>query len=309
MLEKRQFKRMKKISFVSFCVLFFYCFVSGAKEVNIPVQEVQSLLIKALHLKLTVKKSHSQQYQVSWTGPLSVKNDKGVLTIQDDKFHLKNSWRASSRKPLIKLEIAGPAVPLKIFAFDASASFSYWRDSVFISSFRGTLKGSHNKGFWQIHFKEGVLDLSQQKGSLFVRGFRVKSDLKSSQGDFRFFINEGFLNVNGFKGYLRFITDKAKANLKHLKGSLKGSSQSGDLSVSIKPEKVDLAAEEASVRLYFMGQAPKIKAYTEKGKVYGSNYLYKQFSGKSTTVSGRIRGASKKGEVLVQSHTGNIYIN
>ena len=290
-------------------MVFFCCFPLGAQEIKVPVKEVQSFLIKALHLKLTVKKNVSNQYRIKWTGPLSVKNKGGVLTIQDNHFNLKNSWKNSSERALAKLEITGPALPLKVFALSVNTSFSSWKESVFISSFKGFLKGSHNKGAWNIYFKEGVLNLNQQKGSLFVRGFRINSNLKSGRGDFQFFMNEGSLNVSNFEGHFQFLTDKAKTFLKNLKGSLKGSSQSGDLNVSIKPEKVDLFVEEAATRLYFMGQAPKIKAHTEKGKIYGSKYLYKKFSGKSTTVSGRIKGLSKKGEVFVQSNTGNIYIN
>ena len=297
------------MKFLIFLFLFFFGFTVASKEIKIPVGQTQSILVKGIYLKLKVKKSISDQYQIKWTGPLSVKNEGSVLSIQDKSFNSRKSWKSSSKKALATLEITGPATPIKVFALDIKASFLSWEKSVFISGFKGSLEGSRNKGIWKIHFQEGRLNLRQQKGSLFVRGFFIKNRLRSSQGDFQFLINEGSLNVSNSEGHLRFVTDKAKAVLKNLKGSLIGSSQSGDLKVSIKPKKVDFFVEEASIRLSLMGQAPKIKAYTEKGKIYGSNYLHKQFSGKSMTVSGRIRGSSKKGEVFVHSNTGNIYIN
>ena len=153
------------------------------------------------------------------------------------------------------------------------------------------------------------MNIQQQTGPLSVQGFHVNLSLSSSQGRFQFHINEGRLKVNKSKGELHFITDKADIQLAQFKGSLKGSSQSGAITASIQPDTVDLFAEKSPLRLSFMGQAPTITAYTEKGKIYGARHLHKQFSGNSTKVSGRIRGSVKKGTVSVKTGTGNIYIN
>ena len=279
----------------------------GEKQ-TFPSKELHSIVIKAVHLNLKVKHSPSALYTIQWNRDLSLQTKKGVLTIKSNDFNSKK-WQNLQSQTAPSLEISGPSLPIQLFSFFSESSFSLWTQPVFISSFKGNIRSSRTKGPWEISLKEGSVNIQQQTGPLSVQGFHVNLSLSSSQGRFQFHINEGRLKVNKSKGELHFITDKADIQLAQFKGSLKGSSQSGTITASIQPDTVDLFSEKSPLRLSFMGQAPTITAYTEKGKIYGARHLNKQFSGNSTKVSGRIRGSVKKGTVSVKTGTGNIYIN
>ena len=93
------------------------------------------------------------------------------------------------------------------------------------------------------------------------------------------------------------------------KGNLKGFNHSGEVRGVVQAGEVDLFSKEGTLRMSFVGQAPRIRAYTERGKIYAPRYLHKKFSGASIEVLGRIKGSVKKGTVSLTSDTGNIYIN
>lgn len=302
---------MFKIYFQTFFALSLLTVssLSFAEQQKIPVQEIRSIVIKALHLDLKVKKNSSKFYTIKWTGNLSLKNTNKILSIQSSNFNSKKLWNSPVPKTLPVLEISGPSLPIQLYSFFSKSDFSHWTKPVFISSFKGHIKASKSKSPWEISLKEGSIHVHQQKGPLSVKGFNVNLSLNSSEGDFQFFLNEGQLRVKKSKGALNFITDKAKIHLTQFKGSLEGSSQSGAVTATIQPETVNLFTDKSPLRISFMGQAPRITAYTEKGKIYGARHLYKQFSGKSTKVSGRVRGSVKKGTVSLKTETGNIYIN
>lgn len=297
---------------LKFFFVFFPLFVCApllGEEKTLPAKEVKSIVIKAAHLKLKAKKIDSAVWTIKWTGNLSFHSENGLLTIVSSDFNSKKSWGSKSSRNVLALEIYGPAVPIELFSFSSKSSFSDWTKPVFVSSFKGSIEGFKNKGLWELSLKEGEVDIHHHQGPLSVKGFHVNHRLFSSKGGFKFHINEGLLEVKKSEGQLDFTTNKAKIKLTQFKGSLKGFSQSGEVTVFIQPEKVDLFAGEGAMRVYFMKQAPKVKAYTERGKIYGPRYLYKKFSGKSTEVSGQIRGLSKKGTAVLKSDIGNIYIN
>lgn len=275
----------------------------------VPATELKSIVIKAPHLNLTVRQNSSPNHSIKWMGALSVQVKKGVLTIQSPDFNSKKSWTSPSSKKSLTLNISGPSRPLQLFSFSSQSSFTGWTKSIFISSFKGGVKAHKNKGPIEISLKEGAVNIRRQTGDLTVHGFLVHLSLDSSEGDFRFYINEGFLKIKKSKGAVHFTTDKAETRLTRFTGSLKGFSRSGAVRASIQPDMVDLFVEESPLRISFLKQAPKITAYTEKGKIYGGRHLHKQFSGKSTKVSGRMKGSVKKGEVSLKTLAGNIYLN
>ena len=297
-----------KYLFSAFFCLLLIPFFSLAEQ-TFPAKGIKSLLIKAEHLNLKIKQNQSSDFKIKNPGDLSLKNKEGVLIIQSPSFSSQKSAEGLSSKKPVELEISGPSRPVKLFAFYAKISFSRWTKPVFISSFQGEVKGSNLQGSWEISLKEGLVNMRRLKGSLAVRGFHINQTVSNSQGDFKFYANEGSLRVKKSKGNLSWTTDKAKIHLTQFKGSLKGFSQSGDVRASFQPETVELSTGKASITAFFIGQAPKIRAYTEEGKIYGPRYLYKQFSGKSTKVSGQIRGPLKKGKVSFKSETGNIHIH
>ena len=306
----------KKIKFIFALFLLFACLpLFGqlkqlGQQKTFPSKEIKSILIKTMNLNLKIKKVDSILYTIKWTGDLFFQTNEGILTIQSSGFNSKRSWDVPSSKNFVTLEISGPARPVQLFAFSSKISFSQWTKPVFISSFKGNIKTLNTKGPWEISLKEGNINIHQHQGSLSVQGFHLKNLLTSSKGYFQFYINEGLLKMKKSKGELHFTTDKADIQLTQFKGSLKGFSQSGAITSTVQPETVELFTKKSPLRVYFMGQqAPMLTAYTEKGRIYGPRYLHKQFSGKSTTVSGRIRGSLKKGKVFLKSKTGNIYIN
>ncbi len=301
---------LNKIKALIIFFLLFLCLPLFGEEKTFSAGEIKSITLKVVHLNVKVVKNHTADWTIKWMGDLYFHTEGGLLTIRSRNVSSKKSWRVSSSKPVLTLEISGPSVPIKIFSFFSQSSFSSWTKPVFISSFRGNIKGSKNKGSWNLSLKEGRIDIDRHQGSLSVKGFRVNHLLSSSKGRFQYHINEGQLKVEKTEGLLNFITNKAEVKLKQFEGDLKGSSQSGKITAVIQPENVDIFSGEGAVRFSFVGgYSPQITAYTERGRIYGPKYLYKKFSGKSTKLSGWFRGSKRKGKVFLESNTGNIYIN
>lgn len=281
-----------------------------AQTQELVARDIQSILIKAFKLRLVLKSSTSAKYRITWNGgDLSVKNQLGVLTIISKNYDSIKSFKNVLKKPLITLTITGPSRDLQATIFDSHTSVSRWTNPIFISSAQGKLYGLNNTGSWKLYFKKGLIDLGNHTGSLIVKGFHIKNHIHTGQGSLNFYINEGLIKVKDFEGDISFVTYKAKTFLKHFTGDLKGSSTLGNVNASIKAKKVDLFVKNAITKLYFMGQSPKIKAYTETGKIYAPKNLYKKYSGTSTTVSGRLPGVIKTGSALIKAHSGIVYIN
>ena len=298
------------LHFIFFFILFLIGFPLFGEEKLFSSQEIKSITIKAVHINFTAKKQSSKFYTVKWKGDLSFETENGHLIIKGKGFNSKKLWNfESSNETPLDLEISGPSFPLKLFAFSVQGFLSKWTKPVFISSFKGHLRGLKNEGLWNLSLKEGSIHIDQHQGPINLKAFRVNKVLSSSKGHFQFHINEGQLRVKKSEGVLNFTTDKANVRLTKFIGSLKGFSQSGSFSASIKPENVDLFVGDNSLKIYLMGQGARVKAYTEKGKIYGPKYFHKKFSGKSTEVSGRMRGSEKTGKVFLKSNTGIIYIN
>ncbi len=304
--EKVRRKRLARLFFVLPPLLSWPLF---GEPGAFPSKDIKSIVIKATRLNLTVKHKRSGFYTVKSSGSLSLRKEKGALIAQSKNFYSKKVWRDGSFKQIPFLEISGPSAPVRVFSFFSQSSFFRWAQPVFISSLKGQIKAVQTKGAWEISLKRGSVDIHRHQGDLTVQGFHLRHFLRSSQGKFNFYINEGLLSAQKSKGKLNFTTDKAKIQLTQFKGSLKGFSQSGAIIAKIQPKTAELSSKEGPIRVSFMGQAPSITAYTEKGQIYGASYLHKQFSGKSTKVSGRIRGSLKKGKASLKSETGNIYIN
>lgn len=308
MQEQVSYTMKRKVYFI-FLFPVFFSFTLFAQQKTFSAGEIESIVIKAVHLNLKFKSRNASLYTIKWTGKLSFQKKEKVLKIQSSNFNTRQSWKPLSSGSPAVLEISGPSLPVQLFSFSSKASFSRWTKPVFISLFKGTVRSVKSKGLWKISLKEGSINIHKHEGSLFVQGFHINQQLTSSQGQFQFYTNEGRLKLKQSEGQLNFITDKAGIELTQFKGSLKGFSQSGAIQAVLQPDVVELFAGKGPLRVSVRGYSPSLKAYTEKGKIYGPAYLYKQFSGKSTEVSGRLRGYQKKGKLLLKSETGNIYIN
>ena len=268
---------------------------------------ILSVVIKAPVLNLTVRHVSADSYSLKVSGPVKwQKTEKGVLEIASSGFDSKKAFQP----PLQSVEVilSGPSVPVRVFASSGRVSFSSWRESVFASLFEGEIKGSKNKGDWRVSLKEGDLSLEGHEGSVSAKGFLNRWRIRNCRGSFRFVFNEGLLSVKKSQGDLHFTTDKAKISLTGWEGGLTGWSGSGPVSAVWKPSEADLTTEEGPIHVSFTAVAPKVSAYTEKGRIFGAAYIPTVFSGTSSKKTGRIRGKQKKGRVSLRSETGNIYI-
>ena len=278
-------------------------------EKTIPAKDIKSITIQAQRLNLKLQHSNSSNYSLKWTGDLIFQIEKEKLMIKSKNFSSKKAWSDKNKEKNIDLTISGPSNNLQIFSMSSSLSISHWTQPVFISSFKSQIKSFNTKGLWQISLKEGAINMTKHKSPLNVKAFQANLKLSNSEGDFDFLVNEGKITVRKSKGSVHFTNDKSKIQLTQFKGSLKGFSRTGAVQAGIQADSVDVSTEEGHVRLYFIQQGPKVKAYTERGKIYAPRYFYKKFSGKSTQVSGNIKAKINKGKVSVKTERGNIYLN
>ena len=301
-------KQLKKILLILVCQFFIFPLAKGAEK-SFPAKDIKTLIIQVPSLNLKVKQSKSPLYSLKGTEDLDFQVVQDKLFIKSKDFSSKKAWSNKSPKKSLSLEIYGPSNNLQIFSFYSNISISSWLKPVFVSSFKGQIKANNTKGAWQISLKEGKINMTRHKGPLKLKSFQAQLRLAKSEGNFDFLLNEGRITIKNSKGQVNFINDKPKIQLTQFTGSLKGFSRLGAVQASLQANEVDISTEEGAVRLYFIKQGPKVKAYTEEGKIYAPKYFYKKFSGKSTLVSGRMRSGQRKGQVSIKTERGNIYIN
>ena len=282
--------------------------VMGAEKV-FPSKDINSLIIQVPSLNLKVKQSNSPNYTLKGSEGLDFQIETGKLFIKSQDFSFQKAWSNKNAKKSLNLEISGPSKDLQVFSFVSHISISGWTQPVFISSFKSQITSNHTKGSWQISLKEGAVNMTKHKSPLKIKSLQARLNINRSEGDFDFQVNEGKITVRKSKGQVSFTNDKSKIQLTQFIGSLKGFSRLGSIRAGIQANQVNVSTEEGTVRLYFIKQGPKVKAYTEKGKIYAPKYFYKKFSGKSTHVSGQMKSTIKKGQVSVKTERGNIYIN
>ena len=301
-------KQLKK-SLLIFVFQFFIFSLAVGTEKSFPAKDIKSLIIQVPSLNLKVKHSNSPLYSLKGEEALDFQIVQDKLFIKTKDFSSKKAWSDKTSKKNLNLEIFGPSNDLQIFSFYSNISISNWLKPVFISSFKAQIKANNTKGAWQISLKEGKITMTRHKSPLKLKSFQSQSRLIKSEGNFDFQVNEGKITIKNSKGQVNFITDKAKIQLTQFQGDLKGFSRLGPIQASLQANEVDVSTEEGSVRLYFIKHGPKVKAYTEEGKIYAPRYFYKKFSGKSSLASGRMKSGIKKGKANIKTERGNISIN
>ena len=305
-------KWLKKLLLLGIGQFFLFYSVFGSDlgtEKVFSAKDISSLIIQVPSFNLKIKQSKSSVYILKGATALNCQIEKGQLFIKSPDFSSKKAWSGKNTKKSLNLEILGPSKDLQIFSFVSDISISNWTQAVFISSVKGKIKSSHTKGSWKISLTEGTVNMARHKGSLKLKALQARLKLNKSEGDFDFQVNEGRITIQESKGRVSFTNDKPKIQLTQFAGDLKGFSRLGSIQASLQANEVDVSTEEGAIKLYFLKQGPKVKAYTEKGKIYAPKYFYKKFSGKSTYVSGRMRSKTKQGQVSVKTERGNIYIN
>ncbi len=298
-------RQVYKIAFL----LFYLPWHSFGAQKSIPAKEIQAISIKIPQVNLKVKHVPSSLYIMKWDGKLSFQTKKGVLLIQSPDFNSRRAWHEPSSSSVVDIEISGPSKALQLFSFSSQSLFSDWAKALFISSFKGNIKAIRTKGFLDINLKKGTFSLTRHKGPARVKAFYAEGLLSSSDGDFEFQLNEGRLKVKQSKGILSWITNRAEVRITQFEGDVKGFSQSGAVTARLQPGTAELTTGDSPLRVSFIRRSPKITAQVENGRIYGARGLGRSFSGKSTQISGWLKGAFKKGSVLLKSETGSIYIN
>ena len=306
--NSHSFKINTKPIFLCLC-LFLTSHWSYSNEKSFPAKNINSIVIQAPLLSLTVKQSNSSVYTLKGAENLDIQIEKSKLFIKSQNFSSKTVWGGKNKGKKTHLEISGPSKSLQIFSFSSDISVSNWTQAVFISSFNSLIKSVNTKGAWEISLKKGNINMTRHKSPLRLKAFQAHFTLHSSEGDFDFRVNEGLITLLKSKGSMNFTSNKSKVKLKHFKGNLTGFNRLGEIQARIQADNVDVSTEEGPIKLYLIGQGPKIKAYTETGKIYVPKYFYKKFSGKSTLAKGQIKARIKKGSVSAKTEQGNIYIN
>ena len=301
-------RSLKKLLLLLICQFCIFGPVFGAEKI-FPAQDIKHLIIQAPSIHLKIQHSNSSNYILKGVEDLNFQIEKGKLSIKSKDFSSEKAWSGKNTKKSLNLEISGPSKDLQIFSFLSNISISNWTQTVFISSFKSKIKSSNTRGSWKISLKEGTVNMTKHKGPFQLKALQAYLKLDKSEGNFNFQINEGKITIRRSKGQVSFTNDKPKIQLTQFTGDIKGFSRLGPIQASIQANEVDVSTEEGSIRLYFLKQGPKVKAYTEKGKIYAPKYFYKKFSGKSTYVSGQIKSKIKKGQVSVKTERGNVYIN
>ena len=115
---------------------------------------------------------------------------------------------------------------------------------------------------------EGAVNMTKHKSPLKVKSLQTHLKLDRSEGNFDFQVNKGKITVKKSKGRVSFTNDKTKIQLTQFIGDFKGFSKLGSIQAGIQANTVDVSSEEGAIRLYFIKQGPRVKAYTEKGKIY-----------------------------------------
>jgi len=269
--------------------------------------DIQSIKIKVLRAHISFQHKNTKHLQIEWDQ--SVKLINGVLEITDSSYHSKKAWNKIFSQKELSLKIIGPNKPISLFAADVKLNFLKWKQAVFISAHKSQIQGQKTAGLWEVFSKHSNMNLSHHNGSIYFKGFSLKAKLRHIlKTKSHFYFNDGSLKFTKSSGDLFFTTDRAKLNLRHFKGNLAGTTQSGSINVSMKPDtQVDVYSKEGEMRFYFQNQGAHLVAYAEKGHIYAPSYMNKKYSGKSLQVTGKLKGEGR-GKVSLKTETGKIYV-
>lgn len=272
--------------------------------------KVTSITVKGPVWKMVFTKAPGP-YRFELKGGASFQNEEGNVTIKSSRHNSRKDWKKAAdgnktdqREELI---VKGPSAPLNLYLSSGSVQVTRWKHPVFISASQGEVISRKNKGIWRIALKNGQFNAYEHQGSIQLQGFSLDTLLKDGKGSFKILFNEGQLKTRGGNGNLHFVTDKGNANVRQFEGSMKGTLISGTLIASLKPKNIQVSSDRGDLRLNFTNTGARVVAHSESGKIYAPRHFFKQYSGKSLTVKGRLRGQQKTGSISLKTNTGNIY--
>ena len=249
-------------------------------------------------------------YRFELKGEASFQNEEGNVVIKSSRHNSRKDWETADwnkTRQREELTVKGPSAPLSLYVSSGSIQIVRWKHPVFISARQGQVTSRKSTGMWRIALKNGQFKTYEHRGRVQLQGFSLDTLLKDSKGSFKVLFNEGNLKTQGGNGSLHFVTDRGNTNIKQFEGSLKGSLVSGTLTASLKPKDVQVFSDRGDIRFNFRNTGARVAAHSENGKIYSPRHFFKQYSGKSLTVKGHLKGRPKTGSVSLETNTGNIY--
>lgn len=292
-----------------FVILFFsFCSFSVFGEV-FSADKVNSITVKGPAWVMVFTQAPGP-YRFELKGNASFREDKGHVIIKSSRHNSQNDWERADWNKAGKreeLNVKGPSVPLNLYASSGSIQIVRWKHPVFISARQGQVTSNKSKGVWRIALRNGQFRAYGHRGNVLLQGFSLDTLLKDSKGAFKVSFNEGDLKTRGGNGSLHFTTDRGNANVRQFEGDLNGSLMSGHLIASLKPKDVQVFSDRGDIRFNFRSTSARVLAHSEGGKIFSPRHFLKEYSGKSLTVKGRLRGQKKTGFVSLKTNTGNIY--
>ena len=249
-------------------------------------------------------------YRFELKGKASSRNKEGNVMIKSSRHNSRKDWETADwnkSRQREELTVKGPSAPLNLYVSSASIQVTRWKHPVFISARQGQVTSRKSTGMWRIALKNGQFKTYEHRGRVQLQGFSLDTLFKDSKGSFKVLFNEGRLKTQGGNGSLHFVTDRGNANIRQFEGSLKGSLVSGALAASLKPKDVQVFSDRGDIRFNFRDTGTRVTAHSESGKIYSPRHFFKQYSGKSLTVKGRLKGRPKTGSVSLETNTGTIH--
>ena len=292
-----------------FLIVIFGSAVFPAFGESFSADKVTSITVKGPAWKMIFTQAPGP-YRFELKGRASFQNEKGKVTIKSSGHNSRKDWETADwnkARPREELTVKGPSTPLNLYVSSGSIQVTRWKHPVFIAARHGQVTSRKNTGMWRIALKNGQFKAYEHRGRVQLQGFSLDTLLKDSKGSFKVLFNEGRLKTQGGNGNLNFVTDRGNANVRQFEGSLKGSLVSGALTASLKPKDVQVFSDRGDIRLNFRNTGARVTAHSESGKVYSPRHFFKQYSGKSLAVKGRLKGRPKTGSVSLETNTGTIY--
>lgn len=301
--------RSLKILVVCFSIFTTLACLAKTQQKSFKASQVKSVLLEGVNIQASFVNKKNPQIEVLADKSLSVKIKNGQLKIINHQYKKPKDWLFSSKKKVIK--VVGPSRPVEVFAVQSDLNFSDWESDTFISARKAQVKDEGRKGSLKAFIKEGRLTSHQhKKGSLYLKGFSLQTSVtKFSQLQAHFYFNEGSLKLSKGSGDLFFVTEKAPVHITSFSGNIKGRSKSSQVKASLTAKKnVNVFSKSGPLFFNFKATSAKLKAHSKSGKVYVPSYMNKQYSGKSTTAKGFLRGAKKEALVFLETETGLISV-
>ena len=288
-------------------VVFFVAFSTEGKVFS--VDKVTDITVTGANGKMVFKKSRGP-WRFELKGGASFQQKEGKVFVNSARRNSRENWETTDSNRADKQEeliVKGPSAPLNLYLSSGSIQITQWRHPVFISAGQGRIKGTDNAGAWRVTLRKGRFSAHRHQGTIRLQGFAVDTSLNNGRGVFSVLFNEGDFQVKGGKGSLHFVTDRGNATVRKFEGNLNGTLTSGALTASLQPKNVQASSERGDIRFNFQNGGAYVTAQSEGGKIYSPRHFFKQYSGKSLTVKGRLKGREKTGTALLKTTTGNIY--